>query len=136
MQRCRDQLHARRSEELRYRRTRKEFFRRFREGDRGRDQRWEVEGCENREAVAGCEEGVGYGWDGSHGSSGTEKARELAVFVEAEREICGACRDEFCWAWSHGRGGLVLQGGGYGVDCVGGQVGSGVEREDEEEGLR
>jgi len=58
------------------------------EGHVGRQQRRDVEGREDSEAVAGGEEGVCH-WRDGPGGDGAEQAGELAVFVEAEGEVCG-----------------------------------------------
>lgn len=54
----------------------------------------------------------------------------MAVFVDAEAHVNGGGGDEFRGARGYGCGGLGLQAGGEGVDCVGGEVGAGVEAED------
>ncbi len=59
----------------------------------------------------------------------------MAVFVDAEAHVDGGGGEEFGGARGYGGGGLGAQAGGQGVDCVGGEVGAGVEAEDEEEGL-
>lgn len=62
-------------------------------------ERWQIEGRENCHAVADGEQRVCYPWDFSARgtSSGTEDFGELAVFVEAEGQVCCACCDELIW---------------------------------------
>lgn len=52
---------------------------------------------------------------------------EFVVFVEAEREVGGACRNEFGGAGCGGGCGCGVEGRGSGVNCVCGEVGSEVE---------
>lgn len=92
-----------------------------------REERREIEGREDSQAVADGEEGEGGEWDGARRTGGAEELGEFVVFVEAERKVGGAGCDKFGGAGCGGGGGCAVDGGGRGVDCVGGEVGAEVE---------
>lgn len=92
MQRCREELDAGRSQELRDRRAAERLvplvahFPRQHGAQEGRD----VEGGEDGHAVADCEKGVGGQGDGALGAaSGPKHADEGLVFVDAEADVGG-----------------------------------------------
>jgi len=58
----------------------------------------------------------------------------LRVFVEAKGQVCGGCGEEFGGPGGSVGGGFVVKGGEGGVEEVGGEVGAGVEAEDQEKG--
>lgn len=98
----------------------------------GAQQDRDVEARENSNAVARCEEGVACGGDAAHGLAyGAKHARVDLVFVDAHADIGGGGGGEFGGARGDVRGGFILQGGGEGVDGVGGEVGCAVGDEDE-----
>jgi len=81
------------------------------------EQRWEVEGGEDCEAVAESEEGVGRGWKWAR-SGGTEEAGEMRVLPEAEGEVGEGGCSEFGGAVSRGGVWGVAESGGCRVDGV------------------
>jgi len=69
--------------------------------DSRREQRWEIEGGEDCEAVAESEEGVGRWWEGAW-CGGAEEACEMCVFPKAEGEVGGGGCGEFGGTMSSG----------------------------------
>ena len=86
LQRRAKHLAARRRQELRRAGPRNGLFGFLGDWEDGCDQGWEVEGGEDGEGVAQCEQGVaglGHGAGSAHGWS-AEATRKVLVFVEAE----------------------------------------------------
>lgn len=104
------------------------------DGEVGRDERGQVEGGEDGEAVADSEEGVGDGGDRA-GGDGPEHFGELAVLVQAEAEVGDAGGGEFGRAAGDGGCGFGGEQGLEGVEGVGHEVGAAVDHEDDGEGF-
>lgn len=105
-----------------------------RRGQVRRQQRRQVERGEDGEAVAQREHRVGCRRQRPRRRV-AEEPREVRVFPEAQREVCGRGCGEFCGAVGRACEWGVADGGGGGVDGVGGEVCSRVECEDECERL-
>jgi len=54
---------------------------------------------------------------------GAEHFREAGIFIDANCHVDGCCSDELCEAGVYGIVGMVSHCGGYGIDCVCGEVG-------------
>lgn len=130
MQRRAQELYARRGQKLRDADPADRLFHLLRYRQPGRNERWEVEGRENRQGIPHREERVAGFRDrprrrARDAARGAEHAGELAVFVEAEGHV-DACRGEkLRGAGGGGPGGGV---GDCAADCVDG-VGCGVGAE-------
>lgn len=138
MQRRAHQLHRRRRQELRRARPADVPLqpRHCVERQPRRQQRRHVERGEDGQAVAQREQGVRRPRHGPRPRRGAEELREAAVLVEAEGQVCARRCEELGRARGAAAGGRVARRGGRGVERVGGQVGAGVEGEDQGEGLR
>lgn len=102
----------------------------------GPQQDGDVEARKNSNAVARRKEGVAGGGDAAHGlADGAEHARVDLVFVDAHADVGCRGSGEFGGAGGYVGGGLILEGGGEGVDGVGGEVGCAVGDEDEGDGF-
>jgi hypothetical protein len=132
MERRRDELDRSRREELRRRSAGHVALHPLRQWERRRDHRRQVERREDREAVARGEQGVG-DWRDRARRYGAEDLGELAVLVETQAQVGGACCDEFRCSARDGCGRLVLDCGFKCVQGVGHQVCAAVEGEDEGE---
>ena len=134
MERRRDQLNRRRRQELRGGSAGDVALHFCGQWQRRRDHRREVEGCEDREAVARCEERI-CDWRNRARRDCAEDLGELAVLVEAQAQVGSARRDKLggpagdvsCW--------LVLRGRLERVQRVSRKVCARVQRKDEGEGL-
>jgi hypothetical protein len=69
--------------------------------DSRREERREVEGGEDCEAVAESEEGIGRWWEGTR-CGGAEEASEMCVFPKAEGEVGEGSCGEFGSTMSSG----------------------------------
>lgn len=97
----------------------------------GRD----VEARKDGQAVAQGEQGVRGDRHAADGlAHGAEHACVDLVLVDAQADVGGRGRGEFGGARGDVVGGLVLPGGGRGVEDVGGQVGAAVDDKDEGDG--
>lgn len=138
MERCRDELHGSRGEELRTRRPCYVPLHTLGQTliDPRPEQRGHVEGRKDGEAIADGKQCVADGGDGPwDGAGGAEHADEDLVLVHAEADVGGTAGGELGGAGCDGGGGLGLHGRGGGVEGVGGEVGAAVEHADEGGGL-
>ena len=101
-------------------------------GDVRRHQRRQVERREDGEAVAQREQRVGCGRERPRRRR-AEQPREVRVFPQAQRQVCGRGGGEFGRAVGGACEGGVADGGGHGVDGVGCEICACVDCEDERE---